>query len=342
MVTRRLRLGRRQRRFRSRSRRRNGRIGTVTIRPGRNRGCVPFRFELPACDVRLDDHARRIHVRQGDGLPAAQAAVAPVRLVEAVRVAEAVVGPGQESDAVGDGAQQHGWLRQARQVEVTGEVLDDLPDGHVVAAPQRHSVELHLQSRAGEPGRQQIVALQSARRPVRQGALSGQARRFPGDRIGRRGLHRGEQPLVRLRQPLRDRLGGGLPLRLGLLHLVGRQIEQLALLENRLPGQVTADRLVQVLQARLIRGQEHERVAVQARRGPPGFQDVRGCPFRRRAGVAVIRMLGAEHYQAGLPLVRHVVSGSRPRVDAAEAAGVAERRAQPIADRLDHPVRVAP
>ena len=66
-------------------------------------GCHLFRVDLPARYVRLDEHARRVHVREGDHLPAAQTQIPTVLLVEAVRVAEAVVGPGQQPDTVRDG-----------------------------------------------------------------------------------------------------------------------------------------------------------------------------------------------------------------------------------------------
>ena len=83
-------------------------------------------------------------------------------------------------------------------------------------------------------------------------------------------------------------------------------------------------------------------VAVEPRRGPSRFEDGRACLLSRGSGVAVMRVVDAEHDQTGLPLVRHVVAGPRPGMDAAEAAGVAERRAQPVADCLDHPVLVTP
>ena len=47
-----------------------------------------------------------------------------------------------------------------------------------------------------------------------------------------------------------------------------RQIEHFPLGEDRFPGQVVTDRLVEVLQPRQVRGQEDERVAVEPRRGP--------------------------------------------------------------------------
>ena len=118
----------------------------------------------------------------------------------------------------------------------------------MVAAPQRHPVDPHAEERAGEDGDEELVALQPTGHPDRQFSLPGQARRLPGDRIGRRRLDRRQQPLVGFRQPGRDGFGGGVPLRLRLLDLVGREIEQLSLAENRFPGQVVADSLVQILE----------------------------------------------------------------------------------------------
>ena len=184
------RVGRRvgRRRYRPGSGRRHGRSVSV-VRSRRHDGCA-FRVELPPRDFRLDDHTRGIHVRERNGLPAAQSDVAAGLLVEAVGAAEAVVGPGQQPHAVGDGLQQHVRILKARQVKVAGEVLDDLTDRYVVSAPQRHPVELHPQAGAGKARRQQIVALQSARGPLGQGALPGQPCRLPSDRIGRLRLDR--------------------------------------------------------------------------------------------------------------------------------------------------------
>ena len=249
-------------------RRRFGTAGPVAGRYRRDGGRGLFGVELPAGDVGLDEHARRVHVREGDHLPAEQTAIPIGVLVVAVRVGEALVLPGQQPDAGVDGAQQHGRFPQARQVEVAREVVDELPDLHVVATPQRHPVELHPEARAREAGRQQLVALQPARGPVRQGALPGQPRRLPGDRASRRCLDRRQEPLVRLRQPGRDGFGGCVPLRLRLPDLMRRQIEHFPLGEDRFPGQVVTDRLVEVLQPRQVRGQEDERVAVEPRRGP--------------------------------------------------------------------------
>ena len=211
----------------------------------------------------------------------------------------------------------------------------------MVAAPQGHAVELHPQARAREARGQQIVALQPARRPVRQRTLAGQPRRLPGDRIRGRRLNWRQQPLVRLRQPCRDGLAGGVPLGLGLLHLVGRQVERLALGENRFPGEVTPDGLVEVLQPGLVRGEEDEGVAVEPRRGPPQLEDGRGRGLRRRSGLAPVRVRGVQHHQARLPLVRNVVAGLRCDVNAAEAARLAQRGAQPLPYRLGHAVRLA-
>ena len=55
----------------------------------------------------------------------------------------------------------------------------------------------------------------------------------------------------------------------------------------------------------------------------------------------MVRVIDAEHDQAGLPLVRHVVSGPRRGMDAAEPARLAQSVAQPLPDRLLHPVLIA-
>ena len=59
----------------------------------------------------------------------------------------------------------------------------------------------------------------------------------------------------------------------GLLDLIRREVERFALAEYRLPRQIPPDRLVEVLQPRLVHGQEHERVAIDPGYAAPRFQD---------------------------------------------------------------------
>lgn len=59
---------------------------------------------------------------------------------------------------------------------------------------------------------------------------------------------------------------GSVQLSLGLLDLVWRQVELVLLGDDRLPREVLADCFVEVLLPGLVDGEEHQRVAVEARR----------------------------------------------------------------------------
>ncbi len=135
-----------------------------------------FCFDLAHGNVWLDEHARCIGVHQ-DG-PAAHRARhdSDLCVVVAVGVGEGVLLPGEQGDAVADGGEQHAGIGQARQVEVAREVLDELLDGDMVAAPERHAVEFHAQASGGKAGEQQLVGAQllAARaRPARPGPKGG-------------------------------------------------------------------------------------------------------------------------------------------------------------------------
>ena len=201
-----------------------------------------------------------------------QAAVATRLFVVAVRVGKGVVHPGHQRQPCLDGTDQHRRPPQPRQVEVAAIVLDQLPDRHMITPPQRDAVQFHAQQGRRVGGHQQFVVLQLLARPHRQRILAGEPEGLPLDGRGRVAilLHRHQQPLVGLRQPgLDGAVRHGL-LRLGLLHLLRVQVQRRHLLgQDRLPGQVLAHCLVQVLQPRPVRGEKHQGVAVEPRRGAP-------------------------------------------------------------------------
>ena len=103
---------------------------------------------------------------------------------------------------------------------------------------------------------------------------------------------------------------------MGLAHLVGRQVERVAVIEDRAPGQVDSDRLVEVLMPCLVSGQEEKRVAEEARRISPGLEDI----FGRVQGRAVLHPAGVgctdiQHDQPHLHVILHILSGFGEEVE---------------------------
>ena len=195
---------------------------TVRIRRRTDRGLLwfPFLLQLPLGSIRLDHKACRILVGKRDHLPSTQPQI-PFRLrVDAVRVGERVLSPGEQADTVLHGPEQHGGILQTREVYVACEVLDKLPDFNVLATPQRDPVQLQPKTSTREAGEEELLAPEPASGPVSKRRLAAQPCRFPGHRIGRRRLDRRQQPLVRLGQSSRNRLGGCFSLRLCLPHLM--------------------------------------------------------------------------------------------------------------------------
>ena len=199
------------------------------------------------------------------------------------------------------------------------EVLNQQPDLHMIAPPQRHPVQLHLEAGRGEAGQVQLVGAQLLAGPYGQGIGAGEPQRLPGDGCLGRGLHGHQQPLVGLRQPGSHRALGGGSLGLGLGHLVGREIQVLLLGQDRLPGQVLARCLAEVLQAGLVRRQKDQRVAVQAGRVAAHLQDGLGCQLGSAVALLAVRMPNAQHHQARIQVVRHIGPCLRHRVDAGES-----------------------
>ena len=76
--------------------------------------------------------------------------------------------------------------------------------------------------------------------------------------------------------------------------------------EDRLPGEVLADRLVEVLQPRLVGGEEDERVAVEPRRVAARLEDRLGGRLGGVAGLLAVGVVDAEHDQPRVEVVGHV------------------------------------
>ena len=103
--------------------------------------------------------------------PAPQAAIAARRLVEAVGIGEASLRPEQQAEAVLNGALDHRRVLEPRQVDVAGEVLGELLDGDVVAAPKRDASSSMRSRVPASAGDQQLLAAQSLARTRRQRVL---------------------------------------------------------------------------------------------------------------------------------------------------------------------------
>ena len=88
----------------------------------------------------------------------------------------------RRADSVAHRLQEHRGGGDAREIEIAREVLDDLLDGDVVAAPQRDAIELHPQAGGGEAGHQQLITLQLLARSGRQRILARQPHGQPLDR----------------------------------------------------------------------------------------------------------------------------------------------------------------
>ena len=182
----------------------------------------------------------------------------------------------------------------------------------------------------------------SSRLPARSASAPGPVRRIACQETAASGLPCpwNQQPQVRLRQPPGHRLVGRLPLRLRLPGLMRVEVELLLLVEDRHPGQVPAQGLVEVLVARLVRRQEDQAVAEQPRRTAARLQD-----FPRRGLGRIVRVprtgvLRGEHHQPRVEVVRHVRSRAGQDVDAVEAPAVAQVLLQPLLQLPGGPVRV--
>lgn len=112
----------------------------------RYRLALRFPFTLLVRDVWFDDEAA-VFGPDGDAFPAAQAEVSSSGLVVAFGVGEGFALPCQAVDPVLNRPRDHLWPINPLQVEITGEVVDQLADGDVVPPPERHPVEFVAQHR---------------------------------------------------------------------------------------------------------------------------------------------------------------------------------------------------
>ena len=262
--------------------------------------------------------------------------------------------PGQQRQAVRDRPRQHPRAGEAGQVEVSGEVLHELPHRDVPVAPQGHAVQVGAEDGPAKGVDQQLVVAQPPAGPLRQrprsgsrsshpaSPRSGQANGLPDGLRVRRRLLRREQPLVRLRETRDHRVVGRTQPGLRLPGLVGIEVELLLVRQDRGPGEILAQRLVQVLVAHPVRGQEDQGVAVEPGCAAARFQDRPRRGLGRVARLPGAEVLGGEHHQPGVQVVGHVRAGAGERVDAVEVPARAQVRLQPILQLLRDVVRLAP
>ena len=125
---------------------------------------------------------------------------------------------------------------------------------------------------------------------------------------------------------------GRLLLGLGLADLMRVEVQPVLLVEDRCPGEIATDRLVEVLQAGLIDRKEHQRVLEESRRIAAALQDGCGRRLRLVAGVFAVGIVDPQHDEPRVHVVGHVCARLRHRVDAAKVARSAQVSAQPLLD----------
>ena len=237
-------------------------------------------------------------------LACTQSLEAVAGLVAALGVGEGVHLPGEEGESLLDRLGEDRGAPETRQVEVVSEVLGQLAQGHRVAAPERDAVELMAEAGRPEGDQQQLGIAQLA-----GGTDGGQLAALEADLLPLEGAvgigHAGhEEPGVGFRQAHVDRLVVLADLGARLLPLELVEVEAHLVLVDRSPGEVEADRALELGEAGLIGCEKSEGVAVLARAGAARLEDRRG--LRRRGAPPVVRdvgVVGVEHHQPGLGLV---------------------------------------
>ena len=115
---------------------------------------------LPAGDLWLDDEPWSVWIDREQLLSGPEGLVAVRLLVVAVRIREAVPLPRRQRDAVLDGVDEHVRVLRPREVDVPRPVIEQLAKRNMIAAPQRHAVQLHLQTHDAKRTHQQFIGAQ--------------------------------------------------------------------------------------------------------------------------------------------------------------------------------------
>ena len=129
---------------------------------------------------------------------------------------------------------------------------------------------------------------------------------------------------------------------LRLLHLLRREVQHDLLVQDRFPCEILPHRLVEVLQAGLVRREEDERVAIKAGRVAARLEDRLGGRLGGAARLLAVGMVDPQHDQARVEVVGHVLARLRHGMDAAEVArccagrpaAAGPARAPPCRDRV--------
>ena len=192
-------------------------------------------------------------------LTAAQSPVAPGCLVEAIRVGERLLLPQKQRQAVLDGGSQHARIAEPREVKIAREVLRELLDA-TWSPRQSGTRSSSIRSRVPASDGTSSSSFRSFLL-ARTARLSWPESRYACHSTGACGVA-APAPAATGRFPAAGQSPRRPPtsLRLGLLHLMRVEVQRLLLGEDRLPGQIPAHRLVQVLQPGLVSGEEDERV----------------------------------------------------------------------------------
>jgi hypothetical protein len=214
--------------------------------------------------------------------------------------------PRQQRESASDGLQENFRTGDPGQIEIAREIVDELFDRDMAPSPKRDVVEMLSQDRRGQASDQQLVSLELLADPHRQRIIACQPRGLPCDDGLRRQLFRNQQPLIGLRQARDHGAVRRLLLGLGLLSLLLVEIERLFFGNDRRPGEISPQGLVEVLQPHLVGGEEHERIAIETRRVAARFQDRLGRDLRRVAALLAIGMLGRQDDEARIVIVRNV------------------------------------
>ena len=269
--------------------------GTVTARLGR------LGIELPAGDVRL--HKKPGAVR-GDGhvLSGPEPSIAPGRLIEAVGVARRTPTSRSAAQAALNGAEQHVRSRKARQIDVRREVVDQLANRHAPLRPERHVVEMlpedrRPQRRDEELFAPQLLAGADGERIARQKDASPERSPAPADSPGPAPAATGRS-LESARAPCDSAA-------FSCVSACPRwclpRSRHVGLVNDRLPRQVSANRLVEVLHPRLVGREEHQAVAEEARTVAARFQQRLRGDLRGARAVLRVRVFRRQHDQAAHP-----------------------------------------
>ena len=95
---------------------------------------------------------------------------------------------------------------------------------------------------------------------------------------------------------------------LGLPYLVRVEVQCYLFLQDRGPCKIASRCLVEILQPGLVRGKEHQGIAVEARRAAASFEDGACRSFRGIARFLAIRMFGPQDHETGIEIVRYILT----------------------------------